>query len=148
MIGPSPDQALQLALMVTSGMPMADAIRYFIPADMLPENLTGFVQLWEKSKVYAQALLTLMGAPWHKMAPEQRWKYALEKQYMEMAYFLSSHNHGELKGQAKQKAHTCRLALEAKLAGTAGKLNALEQFYDDVRTGKLKLAPSPTVLPA
>ena len=56
-----------------------------------------------------------------------------------MAYFLYSRNYAELAGQEKQKADTCRTALEAKLAGTSGKLSAVETFWADVVSGKVKL---------
>jgi hypothetical protein len=63
------------------------------------------------------------------------------------SYMLFSNNYIEANSTDKQKLDTARGAIESKLAGTAGKLDALSQFYDDINSGKLKLnKPAPMVL--
>jgi hypothetical protein len=75
---------------------------------------------------------------WQEMSLQERIQYAIDKHYAEMAYFLYSRNYADLQGAEKAKADTCRMTLEAKLAGMAGKLDALSQFYADLASGKIK----------
>jgi hypothetical protein len=69
----------------------------------------------------------------------ERIRYVMDKHYSEMAYFLYAHNYADLVGADKAKADTCRLALEAKQAGFAGKQDALSRFFADVTSGAVKL---------
>lgn len=140
---PTKDDALSLALMLGAGMPSADAIRYFFPPDEDPARLQFEHERWMRSDAVQRALLQVMGKAWQEMSLEERIKFAVDKHYAEMAYFLYAHNYGELVGADKQKADTCRQSLEAKLAGSAGKMNALSTWFEDVRTGKVKLQGMP-----
>ena len=84
-----------------------------------------------------------MGKSWQEMSLEERIHFSIDKHYSEMAYFLYSHNYSQLVGTDRQKADICRQALEAKIAGTAGKMGPLEQFWADIKTGKVTLKGLP-----
>lgn len=135
--------AFQFAVMLTSGMPAEDAIRYFIPEDDPDPLGTAKTTLskWLRSTHVKQALKTLQGRSWQDMSGEERIKSALDLHYNQLAYFLYSHNYASLVGADKAKADTCRQALEAKLAGMAGKGDFLSRFFDDVQSGRVKLVP-------
>ena len=141
---PSRDQANQFAIMLASGAPAREAIRYFLPAEEDGEVLTGkqidsLASRWLADREVERVYHTLTGGEWTSLSPEQKIRAAIDKHYVEMAYFLYSRNYVDLIGPEKAKADTCRAALEAKLAGTAGKLSAVEQFWSDVTSGKIKL---------
>lgn len=137
---PSKEQARHFALMLNAGMPAIDAIGYFLPEDeLLADEAPKVLARWLKSPLVQSAIVTLQGAPWQSMTPEARVKFAIDKHYNELAYFLYSHNYAEISGADKLKADTCRSVLEAKLAGTSGKLNAIDAFYADLLAGKIKL---------
>jgi len=140
MIGePTKDQAHQFALISSSGMPHAEVIRYFYPDEENQTNLRALLQMWLKSKVVQEAILAIQGKAWQEMSLEERIKYSVDKHYSELAYYLYSNNYAELEGTARQKADTCRQTLETKLAGMAGKLDAVTSFWADVVSGKVKL---------
>lgn len=149
---PSPDQAYQMALIVSAGAPTMDAFRYFVPSDanLTTMQMTAIHDRWVRSKEYAEATRKIQGAAWQEMGADERIKFAIDKHYTEMAYFLYAHNYADLTGQDKAKADTCRTALEAKLAGTAGKLSELEQFWGEMRAkAAAKSAAAPvSTLPA
>lgn len=137
---PSKDEATQYALMVTGGIPPMEAIRYFFPPEADEGVIKTAAKVWVRSEEVKRALLRLQhGKTWQGMSLPERISFTIEKHYSEMAYFLYSHNYSTLIGADKLKADTCRSALEAKLAGTAGKMSPLEQFWEDVRSGKLVL---------
>ena len=143
-MSPTKEQASQFALMLASGAPAREAIRYFLPEDS-PEVLTGsqveqIASRWLADREVQKQITQLQGNDWTDLTTEQKMRLSLDKQYVEMAYFLYSRNYVELNGAERSKADTCRVALEAKLAGTAGKLNAVEQFWTDVTSGKIKLS--------
>lgn len=132
--------------MLSSGAPAREAIRYFLPEDS-PEVLTGaqveqLAARWLATPAVQTAHAALLGKDWTLLSTEEKMRVSIDKHYVEMAYFLYSRNYVELSGPDKLKADTCRTALEAKLAGTAGKLTAVEQFWSDVSSGKIKLAPA------
>ncbi len=131
----------QFAMMMASGMPSQEAIRYFIPTDMLDdmEYVSHIHRQWMIDPLISQATLALQGKPWQNMTIEERIKFSIDKHYTEMAYFLYSNNYSTLKGDLKAKADTCRQALEAKLAGVAGKSDPMTRFWDDLTSGRVKL---------
>ena len=138
-LSPTKDEAEQFALMVTGGMPPTDAIRYFYDTNP-PNELQAAQYTWMRSPHVKRAILDHQrGKSWQGMTLDERIDYTINKHYSEMAYFLYSHNYATLMGPDKAKADTCRTALEAKLAGTAGQLNPLERFWDDVRRGVIQL---------
>lgn len=141
---PSPEQARQFALMLSSGAPSHEAIRYFLPEDareiISSSSIAAITDKWMRSKLVQKEIVILQGGEWEDLSIGEKLQLAIDKTYVEMAYFLYTRNYVDLDGPSKAKADTCRVALEAKLAGTAGKLNAVEQFWLDVQSGKVKLA--------
>lgn len=146
---PTREQADHFALMLASGMPSIEVIAYFAPPDATQSEVENLHARWIKSKEIGQAILRLQGKAWQDLSLEERIKLAIDRHYSEMAYFLYSRNYGTLVGAEKQKADTCRQALEAKLAGMAGKMDALSRFWEDISSGKIRLAnvTVPSVIP-
>lgn len=141
---PTKIEALQFALMQGSGMPPINVIAYFYPdLSDSPAELKRELDRWVRSHVVQVAILAQMGKSWQDMTLDERIQFAVDKHYSEMAYFLYSNNYSQLVGAERQKADTCRQALEAKLAGVAGKLGPIETFWSDVKSGKVKLAGLP-----
>ena len=136
LLAPTPEQAYQFALMLQAGMPASDAIRYFFEA---PDQ-KAMCDRWLASRELAKAVRTLQrDKGWQEMSTEERIQLAVDKNYNEMAYFLYAHNYSELAGAERAKADICRQALEARIAGTAGKLDAITRFWDDIRSGRVTL---------
>jgi hypothetical protein len=84
------------------------------------------------------------------MTLEEQIRAGLDQQYASLAYLCFSINYVTASDREKAKLDAARTALEAKLAGTAGKTDALSSFFEDIRSGKLRLnkpAPLP-VFPA
>jgi hypothetical protein len=131
---PDAGAARQFALMIQTGVPAADAMRYFLPdgesAD--PKLLQQAGERWLRDPAVRAAQVALNKGEWSDLTPEDRIKLALEKHYNEMAYFLYTTNYGELDGPRKSKADSCRDSLERKLAGMSGKMDALTRFYEDM----------------
>ena len=127
--GPSREEALQLATMLAAGAPAQEAIRYFLPEDATEVMSTGqvadFLARWMRSKEVERAIVSIQGKDWRDMTAGEKIQFAINKHYTEMAYYLYSRNYVDLSGQEKAKADTCRVALEAKIAGTAGKMTAV-----------------------
>lgn len=136
------DIARQYALMLGAGLPALEAIQYFYPDPLEPGEAQRLVREWARTREVQDAINLLQGKSWQAMSSDERIRFAIDKHYNELAYFLYSHNYAELSGSEKQKADTCRAALEAKIAGMAGKMGAIEQFWSDVQTGRVKLAGS------
>jgi hypothetical protein len=135
---PSKDEALQFAIMLQAGLPASEAILYFIqPED--PQELALVLRKWLASAAVKEATKVLLGKSWTEMTLEEKIKTATDNHYAQLAYFLFSHNYSDLGTTDKAKADTARQALEAKLAGTAGKGDALSQFFSDINSGKIKL---------
>lgn len=150
---PTSDEARQFALMLSCGAPPREAIRYFLPEEesgpavSLIESTTA---RWMASEPVRRWILHYQGKDWADMGPGEKLKFALDKTYTEMAYFLYSRNYVELNGPDKAKADTCRTVLEAKLAGTSGQLNQVERFWSDIAAGRIKLGSGlsgPTPVP-
>ena len=140
------DSATQFALMLGAGMPSMDAITYFAEEGDQAEDLKFRHDRWMNSKLLQRAVLQIQGSAWQDMTLEQRMRFAMDKHYSELAYYLYAHNYSDLQGNMKQKADTCRIALEGKLSGMAGKMDPLSRFWDDVLAGKVTI-PAPKVIP-
>lgn len=138
------DKAHQLALIMSSGMPAAEAMGYFLP-DLDPVERAPVMRRWLASEAFARAVNKIQGKSWQQMSLEERIRFSIDKHYTEHAYYLYTHNYAELSGNERQKADICRSVLEAKLSGMAGKMDALNSFWSDLVGGKLKL---PQQLPA
>lgn len=141
------DQAYQFAVMLSAGVPGGEAIRYFFP-DENPTSQKAWLEKWMRSEEVQKAIILLQGKSWEKMSTEEKIQFAIDKHYVEAAYFLYSHNYAELVGADKTKADTCRQVLETKLAGMAGKMDALSQFWADITNGKIKLSQAAPTKPA
>lgn len=139
---PTKDQAWQFALMIQAGLPSSEAITYFTDSTD-PQELGIMLRRWMSSKLVRDASATLMGKSWQEMTLEEKIKTSLDYHYAGLAYFLLSHNYSEVGDKDKAKADAARHALESKLAGTAGKTDALSQFFNDINTGKVKLGKAP-----
>ena len=135
----TPEIATQLALILQSGMPVVEAVRYFLPEDTDLASARVVAERWQRSPRLGKAVSALQGKSWQHMSLEERMALAIAKHYCEMAYFLYSRNYAELEGSAKAKADTCREAIERKVAGTAGSQDPLTKFLADVSSGRLKL---------
>jgi hypothetical protein len=144
-MNPTEEQALQFAVMISAGLPASEAILYFIESED-PAELAMLLKRWTRSKAVKRALSSLHRKPWQDMTLDERMRAALEQHYNGLAYMLFSNNYLEANSTDKGKLDTARAAIESKLAGTAGKLDALSQFYDDVNSGKLKLKSAGLVL--
>lgn len=138
---PSREEAVQFAVMLYVGMPSREAILYFMSDNEAADP--SFVELkkdsWEASPFVVKEVSKLQGGEWEKLSLDERIQVALNKQYAEKAYFLYTHNFSEVNGAELSKMQEARKVLEAKLAGTSGKLDPLGAFYDDIKSGKVKL---------
>lgn len=141
-MGPSKDQALQFAIMLGAGLPASEAILYFTESED-PRELQEMLSGWMRSRAVKSAMAELQGKAWTDMSLEEQINNALNQHYRGLAYFLHSHHYAEVGEKDKAKLDTARNALEAKVAGTAGKGDALSQFFADINSGKLKLAGLP-----
>lgn len=138
-------EAETFALLLLAGAPARVAATYFAGPGADDEDLQDAANQWSDQSEVKQELLKLTGGvPWHRLSDEERLQLAMKKHYAEMAFFLWTHNYGELSGGDRQKADTCRESLERKLAGTAGKGNALDQFYEEV-IGRYKMTAAQKV---
>jgi hypothetical protein len=138
----SKEAAYEFAMMLQTGIPAADAVAYFID-EVHPEAAKEIGMKWVRSKEVQAAMASIQRAPWASLRPDERIKLALDKHYSEMAYFLYRNSFVELSHPTMlQKANTCRMALEAKLAGMAGQMTQLSRFWDDLVAGKISI-PQP-----
>jgi hypothetical protein len=135
---PTKDEALQFAIMLKAGLPARDAIVYFAQGDD-PSSLAQQLSFWLRSKSVRDALTVLEGKPWQKMSLKEKMEAALDQHYAGLAYFIYSNNYSDLGKDERMKADTARTALEAKVAGNAGKMSALDEFFTDFKAGKLNL---------
>jgi hypothetical protein len=126
-------EADQFALMLLSGAPIGDSVRYFLDINTPDEVIMDAAETWPGQDEVLIALEKYTGGQaWHKMSDQQRLEVALKKHYNEMAYFLWSSNYAEIDGKERLKADTCRSALEVKVAGMAGQDSPLSRFYSDM----------------
>lgn len=147
MDNPTREEATQFAILLSSGVPSRVAVTYFLPEGFPEGSVLALHEKWMASEPLQKAILHLQGKAWQEMSVEERITLSIEKHYSEMAYFLYANNYVDMVGAAKTKADTCRSALEAKLAGLAGKTDALSRFWDDVIAGRVQIHPPtpPTV---
>lgn len=136
---PTEEQARQFALMVHAGLPPSEAMQYFIASED-PKELAETTRKWQRSRLVGRAQADLMGKQWQTMTLEEMCRYALDRHYAQLAYLLLSTHYSEVALPEKNKLDTARTAIEARLAGTAGKGDGFAQFLDDLRTGRVKLA--------
>ena len=119
--------------MVLTEAPIAEAMRYFWDEEQPEAVLIECEETWPMQPAVLMALEQQSGGEaWHRLTDPQRLSLALKKHYNEMAYVLWTTNYVECDGGAKLKADTCRSAIEAKVAGMAGKESPLASFYHDL----------------
>lgn len=138
---PSKEAALQFCVMLQAGLPASEAILYFAETDD-PGELAMMLQKWMRSRAVKAAQAELMGKSWQDMGLEERCRYALDQHYSALAFLLYSTHYAEVGSADKAKLDSARTAIEAKLAGTAGKGDAMSNFLDDLRLGRIKLIPT------
>ncbi len=129
-----PDNARQFAIMLQAGLPAREAILYFVESED-PTEQAAQCQRWLRSRLVRSAMADLMRKPWQSMSLDERCRYALDQHYSQLAYLLHSNHYGEAQPADKAKLDTARQAIESKLAGMAGKTDALSQFLLDLKTG-------------
>lgn len=137
--GPSPDQALQFVIMLSAGLPPEQAILYFIDPDLDPSQIAVLLRKWTHSRAVKAAQHQLLGKNWQDMTLEERIDHGLSYHYNSLAYLLFSTNYSSVGPTDKAKLDSARLALEAKKAGTAGAQDPIQRFWDDLRTGRIKV---------
>lgn len=142
---PTESEAMAFAIMLRAGLPSNEAMLYFLAEDTDPSIAAEQLHKWTHSRKVKQAIVKLLGKAWQDMTTEEMIKTGLDFHYRGLAYVLYSHNYSEANSTEKAKMDAARIALETKLAGFAGKTDALSRFMDDISSGKLKL--SPPVLP-
>jgi hypothetical protein len=126
-------EAKELASMILSGAPVGEAVRYFLPEGVSEDDLLEAEEQWPMQTAVIRALEQQTGGTsWHRLGDDQRLDLSLRKHYNEMAYFLWTTNYTECDGASKMKSDTCRQAIEAKVAGMAGKESPLASFYHDL----------------
>lgn len=136
--GPSDEQALQFAIMLQAGLPAEQAILYFTESDD-PATVHLMLQKWTRSRAVQSAQKTLLGKSWQEMSLDEKIDTALNQHYAALAFLLFSTNYVNANQGEKAKLDSARGALEAKKAGVAGKGDALSMFFDDVKSGRIKL---------
>lgn len=138
---PTDEQAHEFAVMILSGLPASHAILYFINEESA-EAIGAWAQRWIGSRAVSKAFTALRKIRWQDASMQQRMDMALERHYNQLAYLLDAHNYVEASAAEKSKLDDARKAIEAKNAGTAGAVGALETFYQDLRAGRVKLNTS------
>ena len=125
-------EAEQFVMMVLSGAPVSEVVRYFWDEPLSDEELLVYEEAWPSQPEVLVVMERMTGGTWHRMSDEKRLDASLAKHYNEMAYFLWTTNYASSAGADKLKADTCRQAIEAKVAGMAGRESPLAQFYHDL----------------
>lgn len=125
-------EAAQFAMLAMAGVPNTEIVLYFLPTAAEDEDVQEAVVQWPRQREVVQEMQKFSKGPWQDLTDTQRWEAALAKTYNEMAYFLWSHNYAELTGSERQKADTCRMAIEAKMAGTSGQSSPMERMYQEL----------------
>jgi len=144
---PTRDEAVQFVAMMASGMPALQAIMYFIPSDIAADThyAKAMVSVWIRSEDAEEAQKALMGGSWVDFTADEKIRYALEKHYVEAAYFLYTNNYSDLGPADTNKANMCREILEKRLAISEGSQDALSRFYAEV--AKAKTSYSSPIVP-
>lgn len=137
--GPTDEQATQFAIILSSGLPAKDALAYFVD-EPDPALFAHTLQKWEKSPKVAKALKHIMGKDWQDMTWRERCEISIEWHYSQLALLMVRVNYLEASAADKQKLDTARSAIEAKLAGSAGQMSQVDQFFADLKSGRIKVA--------
>lgn len=138
---PTEEQAIQFAIILAAGLPPSEAIRYFAISED-PGEIAQMLSKWLRSALVRKHQNKLLGKAWQDMTLDERINLSLDRHYSGMAWLLLTNHYAEADGSMKGKLDAARQALEAKKAGTSGKMDALSQFFDDINRGKVKLTKS------
>lgn len=141
---PDDQQAHAFATMLLSGLTAPDAIGYFLDGDEDPVTISELIRKWRRSRRVQAATRALLGKAFHEMSSDEQMSTALKVHYSQLSALLFSSHYAEASAMDKAKLDSARTAIEAKVAGTAGKGDALARFFDDINTGRVKLS-SPVV---
>ncbi len=144
---PTSDQSMSFAIMLHAGVPASDAILYFTESSD-PAEIAGMLKDFSTSRTVAAALRSLEGPAWEELTLADKITRALNQHRAGMAYFLYRNHFAEVGAADQAKLNQARAALESYQAGTAGQSDPLSSFFDDLRSGKLKLAGKPTTIPS
>ena len=134
---PTPEQAAQFALMLHVGLPSSEAILYFFEHEA---EARAAHDAWVRSREVRQAKLALDGKAFEHMSLDERITHALHKHYAELAYILNSRHYLDTVGLEKVKMDSARDVLEKRQAGVSGVSDPLAAFWNDIRSGKIKLS--------
>ncbi len=135
---PTDDQALQFAIMLAAGLPALDALGYFVEYEE-PDLLAKTLRIWQKARSTRRAMMSLQKRPWAEMSLDERMEAALSQHYNGLAYMLYTLHYQDSDKETKAKLDEARKAIEARLAGNAGKGDALSRFFDDLSAGRIQL---------
>jgi hypothetical protein len=123
--------------MLQAGLPAEHAILYFAQTED-PGEIALLLSKWLRSRNVQEAQRSLLGKSWQDMSTEEMCNLALEQSYRSMAYLLFTTNYVTANQGEKGKIDTARVALEARKAGTAGKVDPLYQFIEDYKKEKAR----------
>lgn len=140
---PTDEQATQFCIMLKAGLPPEQAIQYFVDTDD-PTQLGYLLRKWQKSRAVSRAQKALLGKNWQDMTLEEQIESALNQHYAALAFLCFSTNYITAGQNEKSKLDSARTALEAKKAGTAGQMSAMDKFFDDVKNKRIALPAIPT----
>lgn len=145
---PTADQARAFAIMLQAGVPASDAIRYFTDSAE-PSELAHMLKEWTSSRAVALATRAIEGTAWEDLSLEQKCSRARDLHYAGLAYYLYRTHYAEVGPTDQAKLDKARAAVDAFLAGRAGSSDPLTEFFEDLKSGRLKVnAPSVNVIPS
>lgn len=132
--------------MLRAGLPASQAILYFIGSDD-PGEVLHVLRKWQRSPSVRRAMASLLPRPWEQMTGEEQMQDALKIHYSQLSLLLHSENYIEADPATKAKMDAARNSIETKLAGQAGKMSAMDEFFSDLKSGRVRLPGSSPVLP-
>lgn len=136
---PTKEEGHALATMLLAGLTPADAIAYFLDGSEDPQQVAELIRKWRRSRHTQAAMKALLGKAFHEMTPQEQMDTALRIHYAQLSALLFTNHYAEASAMDKSKLDSARTAIEAKMAGTAGKGDAIQRFFDDVNAGRIKL---------
>jgi hypothetical protein len=134
---PTEEQALQFCIMLRAGLPAEHAILYFCDSDDA-QVIALTLSKWLRSKAVSKAQTKLLGKNWEDLSIDEMCDAALDQQYRSMAYLMFSTNYVTANQGEKSKLDSARTALEARKAGTAGKVDPIWAFIEDFKREKAR----------
>lgn len=130
---------MEFCILLQAGLPAEHAILYFTNLED-PREVGQLLGRWQKSAAVSRAQRLLLGKRWQDLSLEEKCNAALDQTYAGMAYLLFSTSYVTANQSEKGKLDTARAALEARKAGTAGKVDPLWQFIEDFKRERARKA--------